>query len=155
MLPLDLHVLGLSLAFILSQDQTLRCNLIYFPVQNDSIFIVYSELKRELKFLPFSCTTSIFVASFSQRTLEDQPPFRLALSVAKSAAKLQPISELTKLFRTFFFTFFFRDTAKQLYHCHLDENLSKQTVFIKGEKNRTTHNRAPVSCGTDYFVIQF
>ena len=24
MLPLDLHVLGLSLAFILSQDQTLR-----------------------------------------------------------------------------------------------------------------------------------
>ena len=31
-LPLDLHVLGLSLAFILSQDQTLRCNynLIFF-----------------------------------------------------------------------------------------------------------------------------
>ena len=26
-LPLDLHVLGLSLAFILSQDQTLRCTL--------------------------------------------------------------------------------------------------------------------------------
>ena len=25
MMPLDLHVLGLSLAFILSQDQTLRC----------------------------------------------------------------------------------------------------------------------------------
>jgi hypothetical protein len=25
LLPLDLHVLGLSLAFILSQDQTLRC----------------------------------------------------------------------------------------------------------------------------------
>jgi hypothetical protein len=27
LLPLDLHVLGLSLAFILSQDQTLRCIL--------------------------------------------------------------------------------------------------------------------------------
>ena len=26
-IPLDLHVLGLPLAFILSQDQTLRCNL--------------------------------------------------------------------------------------------------------------------------------
>ena len=26
LLPLDLHVLGLPLAFILSQDQTLRCN---------------------------------------------------------------------------------------------------------------------------------
>ncbi len=30
MLPLDLHVLSLSLAFILSQDQTLRCNYILF-----------------------------------------------------------------------------------------------------------------------------
>ena len=28
-LPLDLHVLGLSLAFILSQDQTLRCKKFY------------------------------------------------------------------------------------------------------------------------------
>ena len=28
-LPLDLHVLGLSLAFILSQDQTLRCYLCF------------------------------------------------------------------------------------------------------------------------------
>src|SRR5690554_6981011 len=29
-LPLDLHVLGLSLAFILSQDQTLRCYFVYY-----------------------------------------------------------------------------------------------------------------------------
>ena len=29
-LPLDLHVLGLSLAFILSQDQTLRCILFFY-----------------------------------------------------------------------------------------------------------------------------
>ena len=31
-LPLDLHVLGLSLAFILSQDQTLRCMTLYLFV---------------------------------------------------------------------------------------------------------------------------
>ena len=30
LLPLDLHVLGLSLAFILSQDQTLLCIFFYF-----------------------------------------------------------------------------------------------------------------------------
>ena len=30
MLPLDLHVLSLSLAFILSQDQTLHCTFIFF-----------------------------------------------------------------------------------------------------------------------------
>ena len=34
-LPLDLHVLGLSLAFILSQDQTLRCKIIYNLAQNN------------------------------------------------------------------------------------------------------------------------
>ena len=34
-LPLDLHVLSLSLAFILSQDQTLRClNCFYLYAQN-------------------------------------------------------------------------------------------------------------------------
>ena len=33
-LPLDLHVLGLSLAFILSQDQTLRCKLFFkYPLK--------------------------------------------------------------------------------------------------------------------------
>ena len=34
-LPLDLHVLGLSLAFILSQDQTLHCEkcFIFYPFQ--------------------------------------------------------------------------------------------------------------------------
>ena len=33
MLPFDLHVLGLPLAFILSQDQTLRCKI--YNVQSD------------------------------------------------------------------------------------------------------------------------
>ncbi len=34
-LPLDLHVLGLSLAFILSQDQTLRCMTLLFVSLRD------------------------------------------------------------------------------------------------------------------------
>ncbi len=33
-LPLDLHVLGLSLAFILSQDQTLHCkSIVIIPMK--------------------------------------------------------------------------------------------------------------------------
>ena len=37
-LPLDLHVLSLSLAFILSQDQTLRCsNCFLFILRPDSV----------------------------------------------------------------------------------------------------------------------
>ena len=49
-LPLDLHVLSLSLAFILSQDQTLRCwlsrlkiSLVFAPAAG-RIFLVYRNL---------------------------------------------------------------------------------------------------------------
>ena len=34
MLPLDLHVLSLPLAFILSQDQTLHCKKKFVPFDN-------------------------------------------------------------------------------------------------------------------------
>ena len=46
-LPLDLHVLSLSLAFILSQDQTLRCCISYFyffseiNVLNTTVHLLY------------------------------------------------------------------------------------------------------------------
>ena len=47
-LPLDLHVLSLSLAFILSQDQTLRCCIIVsisFKIYNEN-----ATLDRSLQF---------------------------------------------------------------------------------------------------------
>ena len=74
-ISLDLHVLGLSLAFILSQDQTLRCILfiLHFPEgrmvrspknclghQVESKFI---DGKAFLLYL--SCTTSFLVWSHS------------------------------------------------------------------------------------------
>ena len=43
-LPLDLHVLGLPLAFILSQDQTLHCKSLFF------IFISCLMLKEIINF---------------------------------------------------------------------------------------------------------
>ena len=43
-MPLDLHVLGLSLAFILSQDQTLRCCIFFFSL--------FSLLSRRSRLLP-------------------------------------------------------------------------------------------------------
>ena len=43
MLPLDLHVLGLSLAFILSQDQTLRC-IFLFVLNGFQPFFLYQLL---------------------------------------------------------------------------------------------------------------
>ena len=51
-LPLDLHVLGLSLAFILSQDQTLRCKKNYFlsskRLSNYELWILNYERIAEL-----------------------------------------------------------------------------------------------------------
>ena len=46
MLPLDLHVLGLSLAFILSQDQTLRC-IISFSYNSIENFASFSPITGE------------------------------------------------------------------------------------------------------------
>ena len=55
MLPLDLHVLSLSLAFILSQDQTLHCTSIFFiRLSLNSSFIVvifFSSFKLSRFFL--------------------------------------------------------------------------------------------------------
>ena len=45
-IPYDLHVLGLPLAFILSQDQTLRCSiavLVSFPVKGPPSFLCYAR----------------------------------------------------------------------------------------------------------------
>ena len=68
-LPLDLHVLGLSLAFILSQDQTLRCILFFF-------FIIPSKrhLTELTSFSLLSCTT--LASSIPSMNLAKVPPGR-------------------------------------------------------------------------------
>ncbi len=76
-LPLDLHVLGLSLAFILSQDQTLHCiffilsfSFSMFPVflLTWYLFLVLSpKTYSGLKKFPFPYTTSCCCIS-SQRS---------------------------------------------------------------------------------------
>ena len=80
-LPLDLHVLGLSLAFILSQDQTLRCKKL---ICSQDVSLVYrisqcvhynihtkKELTRHKKSnFPVLYTTSSLVVSISKDRLE-------------------------------------------------------------------------------------
>ena len=60
MLPLDLHVLSLPLAFILSQDQTLRC------IEN---FKYYSVLTR-LSELNLQAVTACLIRSLSSFLLK-------------------------------------------------------------------------------------
>ncbi len=45
-LPLDLHVLGLSLAFILSQDQTLRCKKFVYLARGCYLFYSLTWYKK-------------------------------------------------------------------------------------------------------------
>ena len=54
LLPLDLHVLGLPLAFILSQDQTLHCNVVvcFLAINSriiDKVFCIPCFLNQYVK----------------------------------------------------------------------------------------------------------
>ena len=96
MLPLDLHVLSLSLAFILSQDQTLHCTFIFFiRLSLNSSFIV-------VKFLTVVFFTLylyyIFVVFNLSKNLF---PFS-----SKRTAKLRHFFELTKYFKKNIYFFF-------------------------------------------------
>ena len=110
-LPLDLHVLSLSLAFILSQDQTLRCCYIVFffseirwkasrpsPRQTESSFparLTCCVSESTGSFVSSCTTSSIAILSMSYL-------FSLSGLRRKSSAKLRRIFELTKFFVVFF-----------------------------------------------------
>ena len=82
-LPLDLHVLGLPLAFILSQDQTLRCR--------KSLILTKIVIHQEL-------TITYLVSSFSF--------FQRTVFFLNWTAKLRTLFLITKYFLNFFPTFF-------------------------------------------------
>ena len=91
-LPLDLHVLSLSLAFILSQDQTLHCILSYyikFPNSRSSIkfltvsfiltfpflilhFLLFISLKDRFFFCNTNLISQICISSFKPWTLSER-----------------------------------------------------------------------------------
>ena len=68
MLPLDLHVLSLSLAFILSQDQTLHCTFFLFiRLSLNSSFIVvkiFSSFKLSRFFLRSTIEVNFIVLAY-------------------------------------------------------------------------------------------
>ncbi len=86
-LPLDLHVLSLPLAFILSQDQTLHCKNCCFYLLDSS-----------------SCLTHIYICmpthaiSFFSSVSNNCRLFSTPVFWAKADAKIQPFSEQAKYF---------------------------------------------------------
>ena len=67
MLPLDLHVLSLSLAFILSQDQTLRCSNCFMSLLKIPLFFQVQVFLTV--FILNTCTTVVYV-NFSKNSFQ-------------------------------------------------------------------------------------
>ena len=77
-LPLDLHVLGLSLAFILSQDQTLRCIFFFFFIIPSKRYL--TELTSfSLIFLYYTCFFNSFNELLSPTAAPRPPRFAKVL----------------------------------------------------------------------------
>jgi hypothetical protein len=111
LLPLDLHVLGLPLAFILSQDQTLHCskfNLI-LASKIDVINLAAASYQRTYIYSPHSAFRCVFV--FSKRT-----------------AKIETFLFLKNLFKFFF---------QLLYFCYPVSKRTCAYCFKAGAKIRT------------------
>ena len=66
MLPLDLHVLGLSLAFILSQDQTLRCMISFYFFYTTCWLVTETFTRLVLLFLSIVISSRISCFSLSK-----------------------------------------------------------------------------------------
>ena len=96
MLPLDLHVLSLSLAFILSQDQTLRCSNCFMSLLKIPLFPGSSILLTV--FILNTCTTVVYV-NFSKNSSQS--------FLSKRGAKVRIFIFIFQIFSKVFSIYFF------------------------------------------------
>ena len=100
-LPLDLHVLSLPLAFILSQDQTLHCkNCLYFLTFDSSVSSTFNPVEgiwdtRYLMFQEFQCSLAFDLST-------------VVVSL-KASAKIRPFFKLPNFFFIFPVRFILND----------------------------------------------
>ena len=119
-LPLDLHVLGLPLAFILSQDQTLHC-------KNKLFINLSSNLKGIVWNYSFSRVNKTFLAAqissknciYRHLAVLDSFFNRLPFLWRKSVAKVRQVFLISKYFWSFFWKTFFLRTLLNLWGCSL------------------------------------
>ena len=96
-LPLDLHVLSLSLAFILSQDQTLRCLNCFYILAPESVIVVQSHTSLTVSIRKISSPILVLLVELCKSLKELFCRFRFANVAAKIRTfilNLQIISEL-------------------------------------------------------------
>ena len=91
MLPLDLHVLGLSLAFILSQDQTLRCMISFYFFYTTCWLVTETFTRLVLLFLSIVISSRI-ACFFHSKTDCKSKGFILILQKKSLFFPLLPLS---------------------------------------------------------------
>ena len=108
MLPLDLHVLSLSLAFILSQDQTLHSNKNFKKSIFRSVII-------SVEFL-LGLALAVFFQTFQYlKELFCFFCFSGLISEAKADAKINTFIHSLQIFLHFFSNFFFETSVEEIF----------------------------------------
>ena len=96
MLPLDLHVLSLSLAFILSQDQTLRCLNCFYILAPESVIVVQSHTSLTVSIRKINFPILVLLVELC-KSLKELSRYRFSIAAAKVRTfilNFQIISEL-------------------------------------------------------------
>ena len=81
-LPLDLHVLSLSLAFILSQDQTLRCLNCFIILAPESVIVVQSHTSLTVSIRKISSPILVLLVELC-KSLKELSRYRFSIAAAK------------------------------------------------------------------------
>ena len=139
MLPLDLHVLSLSLAFILSQDQTLRCSNCFMSLLKIPLFSGSSILLTV--FILNTCTTVVYV-NFSKNSSQS--------FLSKRGAKVRIFIFIFQIFSKVFFDLFFRKSlSERLQDIRLDLPTSSLGISISDFLSllSSCHHRISLDCG--------
>ena len=108
MLPLDLHVLSLSLAFILSQDQTLHCKIPLYLVFKNNIIVPLRSVVSFIIYKDRTCCLSLSLQYLKELSLPlvKTAHQRVLQNLPKADAKLELIFITSKFFNHFFKRFF-------------------------------------------------
>ena len=134
MLPLDLHVLSLSLAFILSQDQTLRCSNCFMSLLKIPSFLQVQVFLLTV-FILNTCTTVVYV-NFSKNSSQS--------FLSKRGAKVRIFIFIFQIFSKVFFDLFFSEVlSERLQDIRLDLPTSSLGISISEFPNLSFIMSAP------------
>ena len=92
--PLDLHVLSLPLAFILSQDQTLRCIYKKFNIFRSVFFLSSQKSTKLVHLASFLFFLLLVLQNVNELLIKNQHPYFFFPNADHHACFISPVSSL-------------------------------------------------------------